>query len=68
MLMRPINFIQHKGQADTIYTGTAKMRGKLVQQAHWASEIAVEEHKRVVIKLEKTPNPAPAQIVFGLGA
>ena len=31
--------------------GTAKVRGKLVQQAHWANEISVEEHEHVVIKL-----------------
>ena len=27
------------------------MRVKLVQQAHWANEIAVEEHAHVMIKL-----------------
>ena len=33
------------------HIGTAKMRGKLVQQAHWANGIEVEEHEHVVIKL-----------------
>ena len=33
------------------HTGTAKMRGEIVQQAHWANEIAVEEHEHVVTKL-----------------
>ena len=29
------------------HIGTAKMRWKLVQQAHWANEIAVEEHEQL---------------------
>ena len=35
--------------------GTAKMRGKLVLQAHWTNEIAFEEHKQVMIKLASRP-------------
>ena len=32
--------------------GTAKMRGKLVQQAHWTNEIAVEKHEQVCINID----------------
>ena len=47
------------------HIGTAKMRGKLVQQAHWANEIAVEEHEHVVIKLA-SDSDSSSDIDFGL--
>ena len=59
---RPIYFIQHHSQEDTIlhlYIGTTKMRGN----AHWANEIAVKEHEHVVIKLV-----SDSDSVFGLRA
>ena len=48
---------------------TAKMRGKLVQQAHCANEIAVEEYEHVVIKLASDSNSSSdTDTVFGLRA
>ena len=48
--------------------GTTKMRRKLMQQAHWANEIAVDEHEHVVIKLASVSNSSSdTDAVFGLG-
>ena len=69
MSMRPIYFTQHHGPADTNHIGTANMRGKLVQQAYWAKETAVEEHGHVVIKLASDSDSSPdIDSVFGLRA
>ena len=52
-------FIQHHGQADTISV-------REMQQAHWANEIAVEEHEHVVIKLASdTDSSSDTDTVFG---
>ena len=49
--------------------GTAKMRGKLVQRTHWTNEIAVEEHKQMMIKLASDSNSSSdSDTVFGLRA
>ena len=50
MLMRP-NFFHSIPRPSRHNIGTAKMRGKLVQQADWTNETAVEEHEHVMIKL-----------------
>ena len=42
---------------------------KLVQQAHWANEIGVEEHEHVVIKLASDSYfSSDTDTVFGLRA
>ena len=58
--MCPVYFIQHPCQSDTL------SRGKLVQQAQWVNEIAVEEHKHVAIKLASDSDSSSE--VFGLRA
>ena len=45
------------------------MRGKLVQQAHWANETAVEEHEHVVIKFASDSDSSSDTVTaFGLRA
>ena len=66
--MRPNYFIQHYDQKQTPYR-YRNIRGKLVQQAHWANEIAVEDHGHVVIKLASdSDSSSDTDTIFGMRA
>ena len=62
------NLFQSTPQPSRPY-GYRKMQGKLVQQAHWANEIAVEEHEHVVIKLASdSDSSSDTDTIVGLRA